>query len=94
MAPSKRKQLKAKKVQQFDTSDFRLGKYKSNPRTPEGRYFLGKLVSENPQNLFAYSKQTGEIERYLKDKAKVYKENKMKPTTLLVYSSLLKVPRP
>ena len=66
MAPSKRKQLKAKKVQQLDTNDFRLGKYKSNPRTPEGRYFLGKLVSENPQNLSAYSKQTGESERYLK----------------------------
>ena len=33
MAPSKRKQLKAKKAQQFETSNFRLGKYKSNPRT-------------------------------------------------------------
>ena len=44
MAPSKKKQLKAKKVEQFDTSNFRLGKYKSNPRTPEGRYCLGKLV--------------------------------------------------
>ena len=51
MAPSKRKLLKAKKVQQFDTSAFRLEKYKSNPRTLEGRYFLGKLVSENPQNV-------------------------------------------
>ena len=33
MAPSKRKQLKAKKVQQFDTSNVRLEKYKSDPRT-------------------------------------------------------------
>ena len=65
MAPSKKKQLKAKKVEQFDTSSFWLEKYKSNPRTREGRYCLGKLVSENPQNLFAYSMQT-ESERYLK----------------------------
>ena len=76
MAPSKKKQLKAKKVEQFDTSNFRLGKYKSNPRTPEGRYFLGKLVSENPQNVSAYSKQTGESERYLKKQAKMYKADK------------------
>ena len=76
MAPSKRKQLKDKKVQQFDTNDFRLGKYKSNPRTPEGRYFLGKLVSDNPQNVSAYSMQNGEIKRYLKIQAKMYKEDK------------------
>ena len=63
MAPSKKKQLKAKKVQQFNTSAFRLEKYKSNPRTLEGRYFLGKLVSENPQNVSAYSMQTGESKR-------------------------------
>ena len=75
MAPSKKKQLKAKKVEQFDTSNFRLGKYKSNPRTREGRYCL-KLVSENPQNVSAYSMQTGESERYLKRQAKIYKENK------------------
>ena len=76
MAPSKKKQLKAKKVHQFDTSAFRPEKYKSNPRTPEGRYCLGKLVSENPQNVSAYSKQTGESERYLKIQAKMYKEDK------------------
>ena len=76
MAPSKRKQLKAKKAKQFDTSAFRLEKYKSNSRTLEGRYFLGKLVLENPQNVSAYSKQNGESERYLKKQAKMYKMSK------------------
>ena len=79
MAPSKKKQLKAKKVEQFDTSNFRLGKYKSN-REDAWRAVLPRQIGLGKPsefvNLSAYSKQTGESEGYLNDQAKIYKENK------------------